>query len=283
MYTLFTCVQISSNRATCGSDEQPLLGPNGRALSQSMPHPSDRIVWRCCETSSGRLIVFAPRRALSHSHHGSWPDVMWGTLDQRAHNIVSQFVWSKSSLIGVSCSFAKHGSHSCVYPKPGPREREVLKVRCFNEVSFMGSKEVFVKRCNKPGRGSGGDAPPPFGSVSVEAIQETRFMGEFPNLSVVADLSPWMVLSLTSCPKTGTVGSRLLTLQWGSEVHWLLRHQYGKMVHFVIDCSGWSSLRSLNSCSHCLREALFLDSRSSRSQTCRFRLDRFMWGVWLKG
>ena len=51
----------------------------------------------------------------------------------------------------------------------------------------------------------------------------------------------------------------------------------------LVDRSGWSSLRSLNSCCHCLRETLLLDCSGSRSQAWRLRLGRFLWGIWLKG
>ena len=60
---LFTYVQISSRYWSVGrSAEQPLQGPDGRALNQPKPHPSSRIVWRCYVISSGRLIKFVPRR-----------------------------------------------------------------------------------------------------------------------------------------------------------------------------------------------------------------------------
>ena len=44
-YTLFTYLQISSRSRFIGeSAEQPLQDPNGRALNQPRPHPSDKIV-----------------------------------------------------------------------------------------------------------------------------------------------------------------------------------------------------------------------------------------------
>ena len=56
------------------------------------------------------------------------------------------------------------------------------------------------------------------------------------------------------------------------------------MVHFcLIDWSGWSPLRSLNSCCHRLREALLLECWGSRSRASRLRFVRFLWGIWLNG
>ena len=44
--TLFTYLQISSRSwvVVGGSAEQPLQNPNGRALNQPRPHPSDKTV-----------------------------------------------------------------------------------------------------------------------------------------------------------------------------------------------------------------------------------------------
>ena len=44
-------------RATGGSAEKPLVGPNGKAVNQPKPHSSNRIVQRCYMTSNGKLIT----------------------------------------------------------------------------------------------------------------------------------------------------------------------------------------------------------------------------------
>ena len=72
--------------------------------------------------------------------------------------------------------------------------------------------------------------------------------------------------------------------RWRPEVHLITEAPLCKNGPLcLIDRSGWSSLRSLNSCCHCLREALLLDCCGSRSQACRFRFDRFLCRVWLNG
>ena len=44
IYTLFTYLQnLLSPWVICGSAEQPLQVPGGRALSQPMPHPSGKL------------------------------------------------------------------------------------------------------------------------------------------------------------------------------------------------------------------------------------------------
>ena len=50
IYTLFTYVQnLFYFWATCGSAEQPLQVPGGKALSQTKPHPSDKSVKVLCD------------------------------------------------------------------------------------------------------------------------------------------------------------------------------------------------------------------------------------------
>ena len=62
---------------------------------------------------------------------------------------------------------------------------------------------------------------------------------------------------------------------------WLLRYHFVRNGPLgLIDRSGWSSLRSLKSCYHCLSEALLLDSWRSRSPAWRNRFDRFLWRTW---
>ena len=62
---------------------------------------------------------------------------------------------------------------------------------------------------------------------------------------------------------------------------WFLRHHFARNGPLgLIDRSGWSSLRSLNSCCHWLSEALLLDCWGSRSPAWRIRFDRFLWRTW---
>ena len=72
--------------------------------------------------------------------------------------------------------------------------------------------------------------------------------------------------------------------RWCPEVHLIIEAPLCKNGPLcLIDRSGWSSLRSLNLCCHCLREALLLDCCGLRSQAWRFRFDRYLCRVWLNG
>ena len=51
VYTMYIYTNLLNLRATCGSAEQPLPSPIGKALSQPKPHPSDRTVWGYYVTS----------------------------------------------------------------------------------------------------------------------------------------------------------------------------------------------------------------------------------------
>ena len=44
VYTMYIYINLLNLRATCGSAEQPIPSPIGKALSQPKPHPSDRTV-----------------------------------------------------------------------------------------------------------------------------------------------------------------------------------------------------------------------------------------------
>ena len=55
-------------------------------------------------------------------------------------------------------------------PEPRAKRKTVLKVRCFRDASLSGSKGAFVSWCSTRERFH---TPPPFGSVSVETVQET--------------------------------------------------------------------------------------------------------------
>ena len=56
--------------------------------------------------------------------------------------------------------------------RPQGQEETALKVKCFKE-TYNWFKMNLVNWCKNQGEVPGGDSPPAFGSVSVEAIQET--------------------------------------------------------------------------------------------------------------
>ena len=90
--------------------------------------------------------------------------------------------------------FAKHVSHFYACPNPGPRGKTALKVKCFKE-AFNWLKMNLVSWCKNQGEVPGRGFPQAFGSVSVEAIQETseifiltKIDGQISRLSAMADL-----------------------------------------------------------------------------------------------
>ena len=87
-------------------------------------------------------------------------------------------------------------------PEPRANRKTVLKVKCFNEASFKGSKGAFVSWCKTRNRFQEGIPLLPLGlSLWKLSRRRVRFsslvtlMGELPNLSAMADLYPSMVPS----------------------------------------------------------------------------------------
>ena len=79
-------------------------------------------------------------------------------------------------------------------PEPRAKRKTALKVKCFKE-AFNWFKMNLVSWCKNQGEVPGGGSPPAFGSVSVEAIQETNEIfiltnidGQISRLSAMADL-----------------------------------------------------------------------------------------------
>ena len=79
-------------------------------------------------------------------------------------------------------------------PEPRAKRKTALKVKYFKE-AFNWFKMNLVSWCKNQGEVPGGDSPPAFGSVSVEAIQETNEIfiltnidGQISRLSAMADL-----------------------------------------------------------------------------------------------
>ena len=62
IYIIYTCTLLLISGFGGGPTEQPPLAPNGRALNQPKPYPSNRTVWMFYVTSNDRLIRSAPRR-----------------------------------------------------------------------------------------------------------------------------------------------------------------------------------------------------------------------------
>ena len=80
-------------------------------------------------------------------------------------------------------------------PEPRANRKTVLKVKCFREASFKGSKGAFVSWCRTRVRFQEGMPLLPLGlSLWKRSRRRVRFsslptlMGELPNLSAMADL-----------------------------------------------------------------------------------------------
>ena len=102
-------------------------------------------------------------------------------------------------------------------PEPRANRKTVLKVKCFNEASFRGSKGAFVSWCKTRGRFQEGIPLLPLGlSLWKLSRRRVRFsslltlMGELPNWIYI---HRWYLV-VTSGPGTGARGSQL----WISEV-----------------------------------------------------------------
>ena len=85
-------------------------------------------------------------------------------------------------------------------PEPKASKKTVLKVRCFKEASFRGSKGAFVSWCSTRERFQEGMPLLPLGlSLWKLSRRRVRFsslltlMVELPSLSAMADLSPSIV------------------------------------------------------------------------------------------
>ena len=106
-------------------------------------------------------------------------------------------------------------------PEPRASRKTVLKVKCFSEASFKGSKGAFVSWCRTRESFQEGMPLLPLGlSLWKLSRRQVRFsslltlMGELPNLSAMAICSHQWYPAATSCPETSTEGSQL----WLSEV-----------------------------------------------------------------
>ena len=172
------------------------------------------------------------------------------------------------------------------------QQENSLEGQVFQWGLFQGFKVSLCQLVQYQGKIPGGDTPPTLGSVSVEAIQET---GE---ILIFADINGEVSQLVSNGWSVAINGARLQLpvleqvqkevsygfQRWCPEVHLITQALLCKNGPLcLIDGSGWSTLRSLNLCCHCLREALFLDCCGSRSQACRFRFDRFLCRVWLIG
>ena len=80
-------------------------------------------------------------------------------------------------------------------PEPRAKWKTVLKVKCFSDASFRGSKGAFVSWCNTRERFQEGTPLLPFGlSLWKQSRRQVRFssllmlMEELPSLSAMADL-----------------------------------------------------------------------------------------------
>ena len=95
-------------------------------------------------------------------------------------------------------------------PEPRAKRKTALKVKCFKE-AFNWFKLNLVSWCKNQGEAPGGGSPPAFGSVSVEAIQETSEIFILTNIDgQILDYQQWLTCNhqwywaATSCPETGT-------------------------------------------------------------------------------
>ena len=92
-----------------------------------------------------------------------------------------------------------------------------MKVKCFKEASLKGSNGAFVSWCKTSERFQEGIPLRPFGSVSVETIQETSEILMFANINgripqFASSCHQWY-LAVTSCPGKGIVGSACPAVQ----------------------------------------------------------------------
>ena len=108
-------------------------------------------------------------------------------------------------------------------PEPRAKRKTVLKVKCFSEASFKGSKGALVSWCRARERFQLGMPLLPLGlSLWKLSRRQVRFsslltlMGELPNLSAMANLYPSWCLAATSCPETNTRGSQLWISRGGA-------------------------------------------------------------------
>ena len=181
---------------------------------------------------------------------GATLDTLW-PADSRIESWVMDTGTPLTNRIGVQyISFARHESHFCrrarfssllmlkgefpVYqqwvtynhqwcwavcqacisllrlPELRAKRKTDLKVKCFKE-AFNWFKMNLVSWCKNQGEVPGGGSPPAFGSVSVEAIQETSEIFILTNIDgQILDYQQWLTCNhqwywaATSCPETGT-------------------------------------------------------------------------------
>ena len=106
-------------------------------------------------------------------------------------------------------------------PERRARRKTVLKVKCFNEASFKGTKGAFVNWCRTSERFQGGMPLLPLGlSLWKLSRRRARFSSLLTLMVSCPTCQQWLIcshqwyLAVTFCPETSTEGSQL----WLSEV-----------------------------------------------------------------
>ena len=107
------------------------------------------------------------------------------------------------------------------FARPQGQEENSFEGQMFQGGLFYWFKWSLCQLVQHQGEITGGNAPPSFGSVSVETIQETSEILIFADINgrIPPGSQQWLTCShqwcpaVTLCPGTGTEGSQLLTLQ----------------------------------------------------------------------
>ena len=107
-------VQDIERAATGRSIVPPQLDQDDRALNQPKLHPSDKIEWRCCKTSSHMLTELDPRRLLLGRHwklmvlaSGSGSDATFEPPHLKADSTKSTICLIPDKTVEGTISFAK--------------------------------------------------------------------------------------------------------------------------------------------------------------------------------